>query len=78
MSDGGTQVLDVGCATGALCAAYGVTVRGVLGLDLNPRFIEAARANDPDGEYRVGDMRKFRWVADLICSSASERPSPTI
>ena len=60
ISDAGTRVLDVGCATGALCAALRRRGARSFGLDLNPRFVEAARANDPGGEYEVGDMRSFR------------------
>ena len=54
------RILDVGCATGFLCASLrrgGVTAAGI---DINSRFIIAARAKDPGGEYYVGNMRTFR------------------
>jgi SAM-dependent methyltransferase len=56
----GANVLDVGCATGSLCGR--LRRRGVdaVGVDINPRFVAAARAKDPGGEYHVGDMKRFR------------------
>jgi 2-polyprenyl-3-methyl-5-hydroxy-6-metoxy-1,4-benzoquinol methylase len=53
----GGRLLDVGCATGSFCRLLrrrGVEAEGV---DINPRFVEAARAKDPDGSFHVGDMR---------------------
>lgn len=55
----GGRLLDVGCATGSFCRLLrrrGVEAEGV---DINPRFVEAARAKDPDGRFHVGDMRSL-------------------
>ena len=55
--EAGGRVLDVGCATGSFCRLLrrrGVEAEGV---DINPRFVEAARAKNPDGRFHVGDMR---------------------
>lgn len=56
----GDLVLDVGCATGALCRELGQCGAEVVGVDLNARFIRTARSKDPGGNYRVGNMRTFR------------------
>ncbi len=56
----GNDVLDVGCGTGTLCArlrSYGIHATGV---DINPTFIDAARAKDPEGRYVVADMRELQ------------------
>ncbi|WP_431256855.1 class I SAM-dependent methyltransferase [Roseateles chitinivorans] len=55
--DAGGRLLDVGCATGSFCRLLrrrGIEAEGV---DINPRFIEAAQAKDPGGRFHVGDMR---------------------
>jgi SAM-dependent methyltransferase len=53
------DMLDVGCATGSICRLLRRHGRPV-GVDINPRFIAAARAKDSAGDYRVGDMKSFR------------------
>lgn len=64
----GGRVLDVGCATGALCRELGRRGGNILGVDLNARFIRKARSKDGSGTYRVGNMRTFkiRRQFDLI------------
>ena len=56
----GKRVLDVGCATGTLCASLRQSGIDAAGLDINPVFIKTATAKDPSGDYRVGDMKRFR------------------
>lgn len=53
----GARVLDVGCATGSLCALLSRRGARVTGVDINAKMIEAAGAKDPAGRYLVGDMR---------------------
>lgn len=53
----GRRVLDVGCATGALSAAFVERGAEVVGIDLNARFLERAVA-------RLGDRATFH-EADL-------------
>jgi SAM-dependent methyltransferase len=60
LADAKGDVLDVGCATGALCSILRRRGVRVIGVDINPRFVAAAKAKDPRGEYLVGDMKTFR------------------
>jgi SAM-dependent methyltransferase len=64
----GRTVLDVGCATGSLCAE--LTARGlsVAGVDINARFVAAARRKCPHARFVVGEMAGFRAPqAALVC-----------
>jgi SAM-dependent methyltransferase len=64
------SVLDVGCATGELCAALATAGLRATGVDVNPWFIRAAAAAFPDVGFRVADMRAlpFRGRFDgLAC-----------
>jgi SAM-dependent methyltransferase len=64
----GGGVLDVGCATGSLCAELAARGLDVAGVDINPRFVAAAREKCPDARFVVGDMAKFRAApAALVC-----------
>ncbi len=56
----GADVLDVGCATGSLSVLLGQSGANVVGIDINPRFVDAARVKNPRGKYFVADMRDFR------------------
>ena len=60
MMHAGDDVLDVGCATGSVCSLLRQCGARAVGIDINPRFVAAARTKDPGGEYHVGDMRNFR------------------
>jgi SAM-dependent methyltransferase len=53
----GRRVLDIGCATGALAAAFLERGAQVVGVDLAPRFIELARARlGRTAELHVADI----------------------
>lgn len=56
----GPTVLDVGCATGSLCALLRRQGLDPIGIDQNRRFVGAARKKDPNGTYAVCDMRTFK------------------
>jgi SAM-dependent methyltransferase len=56
----GPKVLDVGCATGSLCALLRRQGFDPVGIDKNRRVVGAARRKDPNGTYVVGDMRAFK------------------
>lgn len=52
------SVLEIGCATGELIAAWPVAPGGRrVGLDLSPRNVEAARGRFPDVEFDSVDFR---------------------
>ncbi|MFC1660464.1 class I SAM-dependent DNA methyltransferase [Gemmatimonadota bacterium] len=55
------RVLDVGCGTGQhahfLSEDFGYSVDG---LDIEPKFLELARARCPGGDFFQGDMADFR------------------
>jgi SAM-dependent methyltransferase len=56
---GAKTLLDVACGTGEharlLSAEFDVD-----GIDLEPKFVEIARAKNPAGSFSVGDMRSFQ------------------
>jgi 2-polyprenyl-3-methyl-5-hydroxy-6-metoxy-1,4-benzoquinol methylase len=52
------RVLDVGCGTGAYCAALAGTGRKTLGIDLDPGMITEAARRYPDGEFRILSMEE--------------------
>jgi SAM-dependent methyltransferase len=56
----GHHILDVGCATGSFCRLMRGSGADPVGVDINAAFIRAARAKDPHGKYKVGDMKSFR------------------
>jgi 2-polyprenyl-3-methyl-5-hydroxy-6-metoxy-1,4-benzoquinol methylase len=56
----GPRVLDVGCATGSLCRLLRSRGFDPVGIDINPKFVGAARLKDDSGIYALGNMRTFR------------------
>ncbi len=63
-------VLDAGCGPGHLTARLRSLAVDAIGLDVVPKFIDHARAADPDGRYELGSMRKLpfpdRSVAGIL------------
>ena len=53
------SILDVGCGTGAHARALIDVGFHVDGVDLEPAFVDIARAKCPEGRFRVGDMRSL-------------------
>lgn len=49
-------VLDVGCGTGSHARALIDIGFDVDGVDLEPSFVELARAKCPEGQFHIGDM----------------------
>jgi len=61
-------VLDVGCATGSLCAELAKRAFAVAGVDINARFVAVARRKCPSAQFVVGGMATFRAApASLVC-----------
>lgn len=50
------SLLDVGCGTGSHARALSDAGFAVDGVDLEPSFVELARAKCPEGTFYVGDM----------------------
>ena len=69
-----TSLLDVGCGTGAHARSLIDAGFDVDGVDLEPAFVEIARAKCPEGSFHVGDMRTLdlpdRYDAVLCLFSA--------
>jgi SAM-dependent methyltransferase len=63
------RVLDVGCATGSLCAALSERGFQVTGVDVNAAAVRAARAQVPQARFAVADMRRLAAGGryDLLC-----------
>jgi trans-aconitate methyltransferase len=56
---GAKTLLDVACGTGEHARLL-TTEFDVDGIDLEPKFVESARAKNPAGRFSVGDMRSFQ------------------
>lgn len=54
-----TTVLDVACGTGSHARALTDIGFRVDGVDLEPSFVERARAKCPEGDFRVADMTQL-------------------
>jgi SAM-dependent methyltransferase len=55
----GVHLLDVGCGTGALVSSAVGRGATAVGLDLSDGMLEAARARNPDVEFRLGDAEEL-------------------
>jgi SAM-dependent methyltransferase len=49
------RTLEVGCGEGRVARDLAARGYDVVGLDVSPTLVDAARAEDPDGEYVVAD-----------------------
>lgn len=56
---GAKTILDVACGTGEHARLLSVDFE-IDGIDLEPKFVELARAKNPDGNFSVADMRAFQ------------------
>jgi SAM-dependent methyltransferase len=63
MGAAGRRVLDVGCATGDLCAALATAGLHPTGVDINPSFVQAASAAFPHLRFQSADMRVLSFRA---------------
>lgn len=55
----GARVLDAGCGTGRIGAALVERGHTVVGVDVDPVLIEAARTDHPTGQWLVGDLAEL-------------------
>jgi trans-aconitate methyltransferase len=69
----GERILDLGCGTGQLAAAIAKTGADVIGLDLAPELLEAARTNFPNIQFIQGDASNFTLAepVDAVFSNAA-------
>lgn len=58
----GSRLLELGCGDGRLTSASLAGRYRLLGLDLAPRQVNAARHHVPDAEFRVADALEFEFV----------------
>jgi 2-polyprenyl-3-methyl-5-hydroxy-6-metoxy-1,4-benzoquinol methylase len=62
----GSRILDAGCGTGRVAGALAARGHTVVGVDLDPALVEAARKDHPGPEFVVADL------ADLDLGSTVE------
>ena len=55
---GAKTILDVACGTGEHAKLLSADFE-VDGIDLEPKFVEIARAKNPAGNFSIADMRAF-------------------
>jgi SAM-dependent methyltransferase len=55
----GARVLDAGCGTGRVGGALAARGHDVVGVDLDPALIAAAREDHPGARWLVGDLSEF-------------------
>lgn len=60
----GSEVLDVGCGSGAFLRLAADRGAAVTGLDASERLVEIARARVPGADIRVGDLEALPFDAD--------------
>ncbi|GID31124.1 class I SAM-dependent methyltransferase [Paractinoplanes brasiliensis] len=59
MAPRGSRILDAGCGTGRVGGYLAAAGHDVVGVDLDPKLIEAARADHPKAEWLVGDLSEL-------------------
>ncbi|MDA8369388.1 MAG: class I SAM-dependent methyltransferase [Nocardiopsaceae bacterium] len=60
----GSRVLDAGCGTGRVGAELAARGHDVVGVDVDPRLIAAAREDHPGPDWRVGDLAELDLVGE--------------
>ncbi|MEE1621374.1 class I SAM-dependent methyltransferase [Zafaria sp. Z1313] len=60
----GARVLDAGCGPGRVGGALAARGHRVLGVDVDPALIAAARADHPGSDWRVGDLAELDLADD--------------
>ncbi len=56
LASGSRRVLDVGCGTGDFCGRFAAMGLEAVGVDVDPKMIEAARRRYPDATFEIMDM----------------------
>jgi SAM-dependent methyltransferase len=55
----GARVLDAGCGPGRVGGELARRGHAVVGVDVDPVLVEAARADHPEGDWHVGDLAEL-------------------
>jgi SAM-dependent methyltransferase len=55
----GARILDAGCGTGRVGGALAARGHDVVGVDLDPKLIAAAREDHPGSQWLVGDLSEL-------------------
>lgn len=64
MAGRGSRVLDAGCGPGRLCGALHRRGHTVVGVDVDPALIDAAREDHPGPRYYVDDLAEMELDED--------------
>ena len=64
----GSRVLDAGCGPGRVGGELARRGHTVVGVDVDPVLVEAARADHPEGDWHVGDLAEL----DLPAAGVAE------
>jgi trans-aconitate methyltransferase len=69
----GERILDAGCGTGQLSARIAGCGAEVVGIDSSEEMVRQARANYPEGDFRLADVTKFSLTErfDAVFSNAA-------
>lgn len=62
----GARILDAGCGPGRVGGELAARGHGVVGVDVDPELIEAARADFPDVQWFVGDLAELDLPAEGV------------
>lgn len=66
MAPRGSRILDAGCGPGRVGAELHARGHVVVGVDVDPVLIEAARADHPGPDWRVGDLAELDLLAEGV------------
>jgi SAM-dependent methyltransferase len=69
MAERGSRILDAGCGPGRLGGELAVRGHQVVGVDVDPELIEAARRDHPDVNWLVGDLAELDLAARGIAEA---------
>ncbi|MFC6731750.1 MULTISPECIES: trans-aconitate 2-methyltransferase [unclassified Haladaptatus] len=76
------RIADVGCGPGFESTTFAAAGHDMVGVDLTPDFLHAARADVPNAEFTRMDMRTLGLASDSLdglwaCAPSSTFPAKT-